>query len=141
MAFLSSNHAIQLLLDYHYLNNSNPHCFFLNKLISKQRLKVKSSIINANNCLNGIFPSFNPLYKELISGFCLVDTIPNCFSVNTVDYKIKNFKIAYLQKLGNIFENFLQNTKAVIIISNTVTNFIQLVSPQLVDLFLQPKLH
>jgi len=34
----------------------------------KQRLEVKSSIVDDHNHLNGVFASFNPFYKELSSG-------------------------------------------------------------------------
>ena len=96
MAFLPSNHAIKSLLEHHYSNTSNPHHLSLEKLTSKQRLKVKSFIVDANNHLNGILSLFNSLHKELMSGFCLVDTFPNHFSFNTVDCKIKDFKSTHL---------------------------------------------
>ena len=28
-------------------------------MTSKQQLKIKSSVVNTNNCLNGIFPAFD----------------------------------------------------------------------------------
>ena len=43
-------------------------------LISKQCLKIKSSIVDTNNCLNEIFPAFDSLNQELSLGFCLIDT-------------------------------------------------------------------
>jgi len=73
MAYLLSNHVIKALLEYYYSNTSNLHCLSLEKLVSKQRLKIKSSIVNTNSCLNGILSLFNSLYKELMSGFRLVD--------------------------------------------------------------------
>jgi len=118
MATLPSNHTIKLLLEYHYSNTLNLHHLFLEKLTSKQRLKVKSSIVNTNNHLNGIFPSFNPLHKELMPSFHLVNIFPNYFSFNIVDHKIKDFKDIYLWKLNNIFKDFLQDTKSIVIIFN-----------------------
>ena len=53
--------------------------FLLDKVILKQRLKIKSSIVDVNNCLNSILPAFNSLHKELSSGFYLVDIFQNCF--------------------------------------------------------------
>ena len=73
MAYLLSNYIIKALLEYHHSNTSNLHYLSLEKLVSEQRLKIKSSIVNTNSCLNGILSLFNPLHKELIPGFRLVD--------------------------------------------------------------------
>jgi len=62
----------------------------------KQQLKIKSSIVDINNCLNGIFPSFDPFYKELSSGFKLVDNFSDHFYFYTVNCKDKESKEAYL---------------------------------------------
>jgi len=107
---------VKLFLEYHHSKNLLLHCLSLDNLTSKQRLKVKGFIIDANNCLNGIFPAFNPLYKELTFGFQLVDTFSNCLSFNTVDHKINNVKVAYLCKLNKIS---LQNTYTVVVVSDT----------------------
>ena len=85
MASLSSNHATKPLFKYYLTSNSILHYFLLDKVTLKQRLKIKSSIVDTNNHLNGILPSFNSLHKELSSGFCLVDTFQNHFSFNSVD--------------------------------------------------------
>jgi len=68
----------------------------LDNVIFKQRLKIRSFIVNANNCLIGIFSSFNSSHKELSPGFYLVDTFQNCFSFNSVDQKIDKAKYAHL---------------------------------------------
>lgn len=111
--------VIKLLLEHQHSIDLIPHCFFLEKLISKQRLKVKSFIVNTNNYLNEIFLLFNPLHKEFSPGFQLVDIFSNCFSFNTINHKINKVKIAYFCKLNKIFRNFLQNIKNVVVISNT----------------------
>jgi len=101
------------------------YCLSLEALTSKQHLKVKSFIVNANNCLNEIFPPFNPFHKELSSGFRLVDH----FSFYTVDYKDKESKEAYLHKLDKITEDALSNPNIVIVVSdvsikNNIATFI-----------------
>jgi len=68
-ASLPANHMINYLMENQHSNNSTPHCLSLKKLTSKQQLKVKSSIVDANNHLNRILPSFDSLHKELSSGF------------------------------------------------------------------------
>lgn len=42
--------------------------------------KIKSSIIDTNNCLSKVYPLFNRLYKELLPGFCLVDNLLYIYS-------------------------------------------------------------
>ena len=79
IVFLSSNYTIKSLLECHLTLNSILHYLLLDKITLKQRLKIKSSIVDANNHLNSILPSFNCLHKELSSGFCLVDTFQNNF--------------------------------------------------------------
>ena len=118
MASLPSNNIVNSLLKYHHSNALNLHCLFLEKLTSKQRLKVKSSIIDANSCINRILPLFNPLHKELISGFWLVDIFSNHFLFNITEYKINDYKATHLWKLDNIFKDSLCDTKIVIIISD-----------------------
>jgi len=45
------------------------------------------------------------LHKELSFSFHLVDTFQNCFSFNSVDWKINEAKCAHLQKLNKVFED------------------------------------
>ena len=47
----------------------------MNNLMDKQCLKVKSSIVDTNNHLNKVYPSFNRLYKKLLPEFHLVDNL------------------------------------------------------------------
>ena len=82
---LSTNHIIKSFFEYHLILDSMPYCILLDNITLKQKLKIKSSIINTNNYLINIFPSFNLLYKELSPGFCLVNTFQNYFSFNIVD--------------------------------------------------------
>ena len=119
IASLSSNHVIKSLLEHHNSTDLILHCLSLEKLASKQRLKVKSSIIDVNNYLNGILPSFNSLHKEFSSGFWLVDIFSNCFSFNTVDHKSNNDKSVHLCNFNKIFKNSLWDIKTIVVISNT----------------------
>ena len=91
--------------------------FLLDKVILKQRLKIKSSIVDVNNCLNGILPAFNSLHKALSSGFYLVDIFQNCFSLTlqikksmissalTLKNSIKSLKAFYkIPKLLSLYQ-------------------------------------
>ena len=65
MASLSKQHTINFLLNEHYSKKAKPHCMATAYLMSKQYLKIKSPIMNDNNYLNEVFPSFDSLNKEL----------------------------------------------------------------------------
>jgi len=110
---------INCLIGNQHLKNSTPHCFSLEKLTSKQWLKVKSFIVVANNHLNGILPSFDSLHKKLSSGFQLLDNFHDHFSFHIVNHKNKDIKDTYLCKLNKVFEDSLTDSKTVIIISDT----------------------
>jgi len=96
MVSLSKYHIINLLLNKHYLKKFKPHCLSIGYLTDKKHSKVKSSVIDTNNCLNKVFPTFNRLYKKLSSGFQLVDTFPDHFPFHTVNCKDNKIKNTYL---------------------------------------------
>jgi len=101
------HHIINLLLDNHYLKKFKPYYLAIGYLTDKQCSNVKSSIFDINNCLNKVFPTFNRLYKELSSGFQLVNTFSDCISFHTMNYK------------DNKIKNTLWNLNTILIISNT----------------------
>ena len=79
---LSKQHAINSLLDEHYSNYSKKatlHHMTTSHLTPNQLLKIKNSVVNTNNHLNEVFPSFDSLNKELSSSFHLVDTFSDHF--------------------------------------------------------------
>jgi len=74
MVTLSKQYVINLLLDEHHSKKAEPYYMaIMTHLISKQWLKIKSSIIDTNNQLNEVFPSFYSLNKEISPGFHLID--------------------------------------------------------------------
>ena len=75
IASLLKQHTINFILDEYYFKKAISHYMAINYLISKQCLKIKSSIMNTNNCLSKVFPSFNSLNTELFLGFYIVDTV------------------------------------------------------------------
>ena len=87
MLFLSRQYIIKSLLDKYHFKSAKPHHIATFQLIAKQLSKIKSSIVDTNNCLNEVFSSFDSLNKELSLGFHLVDFFPNCFSFLTVNQK------------------------------------------------------
>jgi len=88
------------------------------KLIAKQWLKIKNSIVNINNQLNRIFPFFSSLNKKILVGFQLIDTFLNCFSFFSVNRKNSNSLSAQHRKLDNLHEDSLINQDTVFIITD-----------------------
>ena len=60
---LPKQHAINSLLNNHHSKNVKPYHLLIDKLIDKQYLKIKSLIVDTNNCLNQVHPLFNRHYK------------------------------------------------------------------------------
>jgi len=59
------NHAIKSLFESRYTINSYSHYLSLENITSKQWLKIKGSIIDTNNHLNGIFLLFDSLNSKI----------------------------------------------------------------------------
>ena len=85
MQSLPMNHIFKSMLESWYLDNNNIHCLLLKKLTPKQQLNVKESIVDANNRLDGVFPSFIPFSSEFLLGNRLIDIHPSCFSFHFMD--------------------------------------------------------
>jgi len=114
---LPKQHVINFLLNNHYSKNVKPYCLSIDKLIDKQYLKIKSLIVDTNNCLNKVHPLFNRHYK--LPRFHLVDNFPNCFSFHIVNFNDTETISAYLQSLDNILEKSFLNLNIILIISDT----------------------
>ena len=87
-------------------------------LTSKQCLKIKSFIMDTNNCLTKIFPAFDSLNKELSPSFHFVDTFPSHFFFYLANQKEVNVKIAHQNKLENIYKVLSNNQDIILIIFN-----------------------
>ena len=85
---------IHLYLQSRHINNSYSCHFSLENMTSKQYLKIKSSIVDANNCLNGVFSLFDSLNKE----FSLVN-----FHFIKQTTKIKKAKLFIFTNSTNLF--------------------------------------
>ena len=114
---LPSNHTIKTLFESRYSNGSHLHCLSLENITSKQWLNIKSSIVDTNNHLNGIFPSFYSFNSEFSPDFRLIDLFSSCFSFYQANCKDKDCKTTHLCKLDDIFKDASLNTNLVIIVS------------------------
>ena len=85
----------------------------------KQQLKIKSSVVNTNNCLNGISPIFDSLNSEFSPGSWLVNIFSSYFSFHQTNHRNKESKVVHIYKLDECVLNILSNSKSVIIVSDT----------------------
>ena len=81
-------------------------------------MNVKGSIIDVNNRLNRVFPSFIPFSSEFLPGNRLIDIYPSCFSFHSID-KSKNGRKEHIQKLNNLTLQVSDTLKIAIVISDT----------------------
>jgi len=88
----------------------------MENLSSKQRLKIKKPIVNANNRLNNIFKFFNSFNHEFSSGNRLVNSFSSCFSFFLLDRKNIDSRKIHFHKLNKVIFNALADSKTVIII-------------------------
>ena len=116
MVSLSKQHMINSLLDKYYSKKVLPHCIAMFHLMPKQYLKIKSLIMDTNNHLNKVSPSFDSLNKELSLGFYLVDTFSDCFSFISVNQKDSDVLTVHCNRLNNIFEDSIVNQDTMLII-------------------------
>ena len=73
------NYIFKSILESRYSNNNSIHCLLLEKLTLKQQLNIKESIVDANNRLNRVFPSFIPFSNEFLPRNRLIDIYSSCF--------------------------------------------------------------
>ena len=119
VASLPKQHAINSLLNDHHSKEAKLHWLVIDNFTEKQRLKIKSSVVDTNNYLNEIHPSFNRLHRELSPGVCLCDNLSNCFSFHKVDKKKPENIHNYLKSLDELLFNSSLNPNIVIIIADT----------------------
>jgi len=102
MQSLLPNHIIKSMLESIHSHTNNDYCLSLEKLTSKQQLKVKSSIADTNNRLNEIFHLFNPLSSKFSLENRLIDIFPSWFYFHLLDRKNTESKKAHIYKLNKL---------------------------------------
>jgi len=76
-AALLENHLIRTLMDDPLNTHNKPSPLSINTLTECQKNTVKGHLINSNNKLFGVFPSFFPLNSEFNPGSRIVDIFPD----------------------------------------------------------------
>jgi len=79
-SLLFPNHIISSILSSDGLHEHNPHNISINNLTLKQRLHLKSILIDVDNSCNELFPSFSVFNKEFSLGNHLIDSFSDQFS-------------------------------------------------------------
>ena len=92
----------------------------------KQLASIKSSIVNINNCLNGIYNSFDSINKEFHLGRRLVDLFPNQFSFHKADQKPDKSKTHHCKLLNKIVFKASFDPLFIVVISDTSIKTISL---------------
>ena len=87
-------------------------------MTSKWWLKIKSSVVNINNCLNGVFSMFDLLNSELSPSSRLVNIFSSCFYFNWASYNNIESKATHFHKLDDIVLHAISNPKSTVIISD-----------------------
>ena len=74
---LPASHLIRTLIDDPSNSSTKPFPHSINMLTNCQRTIIKGHLIDSNNKLYGVFPSFSPLHLELFPGSRIVDNFPD----------------------------------------------------------------
>ena len=87
---LLSNHIIRSFMDNLYNSSKKLIPYSVSSLMNQQRNITKGHLIDSNNKVYGIFPSFSPLHMEFVPGSQLIDNFLNHFSFNLASKKEKD---------------------------------------------------
>ena len=87
-------------------------------MMLKQKLNIKSSIVDANNYLNRVFLLFDSLNRELHLRQRLIDIFFSFFSFHEANHYFNESKICHCNILNNIMFNVTLEPNIVVIISN-----------------------
>ena len=74
---LPASHLIRTLIDDPSNSFTKPFPHSINMLTNCQRTIIKGHLIDSNNKLYGVFPSFSSLHLELFLGSRIVDNFPD----------------------------------------------------------------
>ena len=116
-ATLPKNHLIRSLMDdpHNLLTKHSSHSI---KLFTKrQKSNIKDHLINSNNKLFGVFPSFFLLNPEFILGSRVVDIFPDQFSFNLANKGINNN--SHIQQLDNMTLQSSSSPNTAIVVTDT----------------------
>ena len=94
--------------------------FYLEGLIPRQQVIIKSLIINMDNRFNKVFLSFSPFNYKFSPGNKLIDIFPNHFSFYILNRKSDNNIKSHLLKLNDLILQVLSDPQLVIIVTSSL---------------------
>jgi len=112
---LPSNHIISSISSSDRSHIPNHHNISINYLTPKQRLHLKSTLIDVDNKHSKLIPSFSFFNEEFKPGNCLIDTFSDRFSFHPHSPNIKK----HVEKLDDITFRASSNTYSSIVVSDT----------------------
>jgi len=112
---LPSNHIISSILSSNSLNMPNCHNLSIDLLTPKQRLHMKSALVNMDNKCNKLIPSFSFFNQEFRPANHLIDLFSDRFSFHPHSSNIKK----HMEELDNTTLRALFNTSSAIVILDT----------------------
>jgi len=116
-ATLLGNHLIRTLMDNPLNMHNKPSPLSINTLTECQKNTIKGHLIDSNNKLFGVFPSFSPLNLEFNLGSRIVDIFPDRVSFNLAN-KAKSDKSRF-QQLDDMTLHSSSSSHMAIIVTNT----------------------
>jgi len=118
---LLASHLIRTLMDNLSNSPTKPIPHSINTLTNHQRTIIKGHLIDSNNKLYGVFPSFSPLYLELLLSSRIVDNFSDQFSFNLAN-KGKNDKLCFQQLDEMVLQLFSSPYMAIIVTDASIKN-------------------
>jgi len=115
-ATLLDNHLIKTLIDDPLNTHYKPPPHSINSLTDRQKISVKGHLMDSNNKLYGVFPSFSPLNLEFNPGSRIIDIFPDQISFNLAN-KAKN-KSSHSQQLDDMTTQSSRSPHMAIVVSN-----------------------
>jgi len=97
-----------------------PHS--INTLTNRQRNIAKGHLIDLNNKVYGIFPSFSPLHLELAPGSHIIDNFLDCFSFNLTNKKKEKDKICFQELDEMVLQSSSFPSTAIVVTDASIKN-------------------
>ena len=118
---LPSNHIVSNILSSNKMQERSCHIPFIDYLTAKQRIWLKSPLINVDNKHNEFFLSFSFFNKEFEPGNRLIDLFSDHFSFYFCSPNLKK----HIEKLNKIAFRVLSNPSSTIVISDaSIKNYV-----------------
>ena len=97
-----------------------PHS--INTLTNRQRNIAKGHLIDLNNKVYGIFPSFSPLHPELAPGSHIIDNFLDRFSFNLANKKKEKDKICFQELDEMVLQSSSFPSTAIVVTDASIKN-------------------